>query len=114
MSETLGGVVELEEGGGRPPEMVLGVDTVAAVRAPPVLVVRRFRHGRQMTTTDAALDTQFGDERIAVRRCVQHDFVESACGQCVEGGMVSPGLGYHLQDLADAFYFADPQWMERE
>jgi hypothetical protein len=24
------------------------------------------------------------------------------------------GLGYHLQDIVDAFYFADPQWMESE
>ena len=22
-------------------------------------------------------------------------------------------MGYHLQDIADAFHFADPDWMER-
>jgi hypothetical protein len=45
--------------------MILGVDAVAAVRA------------------------QFGQERISVRRCVEHDVVESVCGQRFEGGMVS-------------------------
>ncbi|MDQ1462698.1 MAG: hypothetical protein QOI08_4182 [Actinomycetota bacterium] len=61
MVESSDCVVEVEEAGGRPPEMVFRMNAVAAMLTTPVLVVEGLRYGRRVAATDVAFDEELGE-----------------------------------------------------
>lgn len=98
--ESLDGVVEVEEAGGRPPKMVFRMNAVAAMVATPVLVVERLRHRCQVAATDVALDEKFGEELVGVRGPFDRHVVELAGRERVEGALVTAAVGAPDPDRA--------------